>query len=146
MVRILALLLCLVFGVLPRAAYAAYTVPATAPRLVVPNYNVEIAVAAIQTAIGHGIAVLERSGNGEWTLCHFCMPSPEYPLMDSAVAQAGGVGPYIESKRAALNEVLARRFPAIGGEPTGTTLDRVNQTLATNVLRLANGVPAFGPR
>jgi hypothetical protein len=127
------------------AAYAAgYTKPAGAPSVLVPNYGVEVGVWAAQTPVGHGIGVFEKRADG-WYLCGVCA-IPEYPTMDGPVAAAGGPGPYVESKRAEINAILASRYPAIGGEPTGSAIDRVNQSLAGNVLRLIEGSPQLGPR
>jgi len=139
--RILALAL-LLFS----TAANAYTKPAGAPEIVVPSRGVTVAIWADMTAIGHGIGIFERVGTGAWTLCGQCFLA-EYPTMDGPVAAAGGPGPYVESKRAAINAILASRYPATGGPSTGSTIDRVNQALAAgSVLRLVDGSPQLGPR
>ena len=145
--KIIALVMCLVVGQAIKTANAAgYVKPAGAPTVFVPNHGVEVGVWAAQTGVGHGIGVFERSGNGDWTMCFNCLIDPEYPTLDSVVNAAGGPGPYVESKRAAINAKLAERYPAVMPEPTGTTLDKVNGALAGNVLRIVNGVPQMGPR
>lgn len=122
----------------------AYTKPQGAPEIAVPNYGVTVAVFAAQTPVGHGIGVFEyKPAQNDWYLCGQCVIA-EYPSLDGPVAAAGGPGPYVESKRAEINAILASRYPAIGGEPTGSTIDRVNASLATNVLRLVNGSPQLG--
>jgi hypothetical protein len=125
---------------------AGYTKPLSAPAIFVPNYGVEVSVFAAQTGIGHGIGVFERSGTGDWTLCFNCLIDPEYPTLDSAVNAAGGAGPYVASKLQAINAKLAERYPAVMAEPIGSTLDKVNGALATNVLRLVNGIPMLGAK
>lgn len=124
------------------AQAASYAVPSSSPRVYVPDHGVEVTVAAVQTAVGHGIGVLERSGGGEWTLCNFCLIDPEIPTMDTAVNSAGGPGPYVESKRDRINDVLSRRFPSV--MPSGSTMDRVNGALSGLALRLVNGAPQLG--
>jgi hypothetical protein len=124
---------------------ATYTPPPNAPRVVVQTMGVEVGVWAAQTAIGHGIGIFERSVNGtEWSLCFNCLIDPEYPTLDSVVNAAGGAGPYVQSKLNAINTRLSARYPSVVAEPTGTTLDKVNGALATNVLRLVGGVPTLG--
>lgn len=139
---VIALALMLASG----AAYAAdYVQPPGAPEIVVPNHGVVVSVFAVQTAIGHGIGVLEKRSTG-WYLCGQCLVAPEYPTLDSVVAAMGGPGPYVASKLADVNAVLMIRYPAVMNEPSGTTLEKVNGSLAGYALRLANGVPALGPR
>lgn len=123
----------------------AYTKPQGAPEVFVPNHGVTVAIFAAQTAIGHGIGVFEyKPAQNDWTLCGTCFLA-EYPTMDSAVDAAGGPGPYVESKRAAINAILASRYPAVSGPSTGSTIDRVNQALAAgSVLRLVDGSPQLG--
>lgn len=129
------------------AAFAAgYAKPVGVPTVFVPSHGVEVGVWAVQTPIGHGIGVFERSGNGDWNLCGQCMISPEYPTMDGPVAEVGGPGPYVASKLQAINEVLSRRYPSVTPEPTGSTMDRVNQSLSGYVIRIVNGSPALGPK
>lgn len=135
-------ILMLVFGC---SAANAYTKPQGAPEVVIPSRGVTVAIWAEMTAIGHGIGIFERVGTGAWTLCGQCFLA-EYPTMDGPVAAAGGPGPYVESKRAEINAILAARFPPVGGEPSGSTIDKVNASLGTNVLRLVNGSPQLGPR
>src|SRR3990167_7256667 len=113
------------------AAAIDYTQPPGAPQILVPNYGVTVSVFAAQTAIGHGIGIFERKPDGSWSLCGQCIISPEYPTLDNAVARVGGPGPYIESKRAGIDAVLASRYPAIGGGAPGTTLDQVNAALVS---------------
>lgn len=122
----------------------AYTKPVGAPEIAVPNHGVVVAIFAAQTPVGHGIGVFEQRGS-DWYLCGQCVIA-EYPTMDGPVAAAGGPGPYVESKRAELNAILAARYPAIGGEPTGSAIDRVNQAVGNYALRLVNGSPQLGPR
>lgn len=123
-----------------------YPKPANAPTVFVPSHGVEVGVWAAQTAVGHGIGIFERSTSGAWVLCAQCLVSPEYPTLDSAVAAAGGAGPYVAGKLADINAVLSIRYPVVAPEPTGTTLDRVNGALAGYAVRLVNGVPQVGPR
>ena len=125
---------------------ATYTKPAGVPTVMVPNHGVEVGVWAAQTALGHGIGVFERSGSGDWSLCFNCLASVEYPTLDSVVAAAGGPGPYVVSKLDAINAILAQRYPAVAPEPTGTTLDQVNQALQGMALRVVGGVPVIAPR
>lgn len=134
-------ILMLVFGC---SAANAYTKPQGAPEIAVPNHGVVVAIFAAQTPVGHGMGVFEQRGN-DWYLCGQCVIA-EYPTMDSPVAAAGGPGPYVESKRAELNAILASRYPAIGGPSTGSAIDRVNQALAGSVLRLVDGSPQLAPR
>lgn len=130
------------------AAYAAgYTKPAGVPTLVLPSHGVEVGVWAAQTPLGHGIGVFERSLNGTvWTLCNSCLPSAETSTLDGPVNAAGGPGPYILMKVELLNQVLARRYPAIGSEPLGTMLDKVNGAFGSYAIRFVNGAPQLGPR
>jgi len=125
----------------------AYTKPAGSPEIVVPNYGVTVAVFAAQTAIGHGIGVFEyKPAQNDWTLCGTCFLA-EYPTMDGPVAAAGGPGPYVESKRAAINAILASRYPASSTPSSGSTIDRVNQALSGSfALGLVNGSPQLAPR
>lgn len=123
----------------------AYTKPQGAPEVFIPNYGVTAAVFAAQTPVGHGLGVFERKPDGSWYLCGQCVLA-EYPTMDNPVVAAGGPGPYIASKLPELNAILAARYPAIGGEPSGSTMDRVNQALAGYVLGLVNGGPQLGPK
>lgn len=142
MVRSLTLALML----FSNAAYAAgYTKPAGVPEAFVPAYGVTVGVWAAQTAVGHGIGVFENNGSG-WTLCGMCMVDAQTPNLDGAVAYAGGVGPFVAGKIADVNAVLALRYPAVGNEPTGTTLDRVNGSLSGYGLRMVNGSPQLGSR
>lgn len=141
MVRFLALAL-LLFS----TAANAYTKPVGAPEIVVPNHGVTVAIFAAQTPVGHGIGVFEyKPAQNDWYLCGVCI-IPEYPTMDNPVAAAGGPGPYVASKLPELNAILASRYPAIGGEPTGSAMDRVNQAVGNYALRLVNGSPQLGPK
>lgn len=137
--------LAILFLLLALPAHAAeYPQPKGAPELFLPGHNVTISVFAVQTPIGHGIAVLERRSEG-WYLCGQCMVSPEVPTMDAAVIAAGGPESYIESKRNAINAILAKRYPAADSKRSETTLDSVNQSLAAgSTLRIVNGVPQLG--
>lgn len=129
------------------AAAADYTQPFGSPQIEVPNHGVVVSVFAVSTVIGEGIGVFEKSGTGGWRLCGSCIISPETPNMEAVVAAAGGAGPYIESKRDAINQTLAMRYPAIAPPPSGSALSLVNQALATgNTLRLVNGAPALGAK
>jgi hypothetical protein len=140
----IALALMMLF---PGAAYAAsYAPPPGAPTVFVDAHGVTVGVWAAQTGVGHGIGIFEKSGTNPWTLCGQCLIAPEYPTLDSVVAAAGGPGPYVASKLADVNAVLSIRYPAIGGAPTGTTLDKVNGSLAGYSLRLVNGVPTLGAK
>jgi len=123
----------------------AYTKPVGAPEIAVPNHGVVVAIFAAQTPVGHGIGVFEQKADGTLYLCGQCILA-EYPTMDNPVAAAGGPGPYVESKRAEINAILASRYPAIGGPSTGSAIDRVNQALAGSVLRLVDGSPQLVPR
>lgn len=134
-------ILMLVFGC---SAANAYTKPAGAPEIAVPNHGVVVAIFAAQTPVGHGIGVFEQRGN-DWYLCGQCVIA-EYPTMDGPVAAAGGPGPYVESKRAEINAILASRYPAIGGPSTGSAIDLVNASLGSYALRLVSGSPQLGPR
>lgn len=140
--------LVLAIGILfSGAAYAAqYTPPPNAPRVMVPSHGVEVGVWAVQTPVGHGIGIFERSGSGDWSLCNWCLAVVEYPTLDSVVAAAGGAGPFVVSKLDAINDILARRYPSVTPEPTGSTLDQVNGALGNYVIRIVNGVPTLGPR
>lgn len=138
MVRFLTLALLLV-----SSAANAYTKPAGAPELYLPNYGVSAVIFAAQTPVGHGIGVFEKRADGTLYLCGQCI-IPEFPTMDTAVAGSGGPGPYIESKRADINAILAARYPGIGAEPSGSTMDRVNGSLAGYVLRMVDGSPQLG--
>lgn len=143
----MARLLIALMLMFPGAAYAAgYTKPPGAPSVFVPSHGVEVGVWAAQTGVGHGIGIFERSGTGDWTLCFNCLIGVEYPTLDSVVNAAGGAGPWVAGKLADINAVLSIRFPAVMAEPTGSTLDKVNSSLAANTLRLVNGVPQIGPR
>jgi len=122
----------------------AYTKPQGSPEIAVPGHGVVVAVFAAQTPVGHGIGVFEQRG-ADWYLCGQCIIA-EYPSLDGPVAAAGGAGPYIESKRAEINAILASRYPAVGGEPSGSAIDRVNQAIQGQTLRLVNGSPQLGPR
>lgn len=136
-------ILMLVFGC---SAANAYTKPQGVPEIAVPNHGVVVAVFAAQTPVGHGIGVFEyKPAQNDWYLCGQCVIA-EYPSLDGPVAAAGGPGPYVESKRAEINAILASRYPAIGGPSTGSAIDRVNQALAGSVLRLVDGSPQLGPR
>lgn len=140
-----AIALILLLG--SNAAWAAsYTPPPNAPQVYLPNYGVTVGVWAAQTGVGHGIGIFEKSGTNPWTLCGQCIISPGYPTLDSDVAAAGGAGPYVAGKLADVNAVLSIRYPQIGAEPAGTTLDKVNGSLAGYVLRLVNGSPQIGPK
>lgn len=123
----------------------AYTKPVGAPEIAVPNYGVSVTIFAAQTPVGHGIGVFERKADGSLYLCGQCI-IPEYPTMDGPVAAAGGPGPYVASKLAEINAIMASRYPAIGGEPTGSAMDRVNQAVGNYALRLVNGSPQLGPK
>jgi hypothetical protein len=130
------------------AAHSAdYSKPVGAPELTFIHNGVEVtaSVFAVNTPVGEGIGIFEKR-SGAWYLCGSCLVSPETPSMDSEVAAAGGAGPYIESKRADINAVLQIRYPAVMPPPSGSGMSLVNQSLATNVLRLVNGVPQVGPR
>lgn len=128
------------------AAYAAdYAKPPNAPEIFVDAHGVTVGVWAVQTGVGHGIGVFEKSGTGPWTLCGQCLVDPAYPTLDAAVANAGGPGPYVASKLDRINAVLAQRYPSVVSEPT-TTIEKVNGVLANHVLRLVNGSPQIGPR
>ena len=123
------------------AAYAAdYTKPVGAPEIEVPNHGVVVSVFAVSSVVGEGIGVFEKRTTG-WYLCGSCLISPEIPNMESEVKLAGGPGPYIEAKRADINATLQIRYPAVMPPPSGSALSLVNQSLASNVLRLVNGVP-----
>lgn len=125
---------------------AAYSKPAGAPTIVVPDHGVEVGVWAASTAVGHGVGVFERSLNGtDWNLCGTCLVDTGYPTLDAKVDAAGGAGPYVAGKMAAINQLLASRYPSVAPEPT-TTLERVNQAIGSYALRLINGSPALGPR
>lgn len=128
------------------AAHAAsYTKPAGAPEVFVPSYGVTVGVWAAQTAVGHGIGVFEKSGSGDWTLCFNCLASVEYPNLDAVVSAAGGAGPYVAGQIAAVNAILASRYPSVVAEPT-TTLDKVNASIGFYALRLVNGSPVLGAK
>lgn len=128
------------------AAYAAdYTQPFGSPQIEVPNHGVVVSVFAVSTVIGEGIGVFEKRSTG-WYLCGQCLISPETPNMESEVKLAGGPGPYIEAKREAINATLAMRYPSVMPPPSGSALSLVNQSLASNVLRLVNGVPQIGAK
>lgn len=142
--RSLILVLALIVSSVANAA--TYTKPAGVPTVMVPSHGVEVGVWAVQTAIGHGIGVFEQSGSGDWSLCFNCLASVEYPTLDSVVAAAGGPGPYVVSKLDAINAILAQRYPAVAPEPTGTTLDKVNQALQGMALRVVGGVPQIGAK
>lgn len=89
--------------------------------------------------------MFEKSANGDWTLCFNCLASVEYPNLDAVVAAAGGAGPYVAGQIAAVNAILASRYPSVAPEPT-TTLDKVNQAVGTYTLRLVNGSPQIGAK
>lgn len=123
---------------------AGYTKPAGAPEVYVPDHGVSVGVWAVQTAIGHGIGVFEKSGN-DWVLCGICLVDASIPNLDANVSAAGGAGSYVVGKLPAINAVMAQRYPAVGGGPV-STLDAVNQALQGMGLRLVNGSPVLGPR
>ncbi|MGE4063511.1 MAG: hypothetical protein AB7E79_09100 [Rhodospirillaceae bacterium] len=128
------------------ALAAEYLQPKGAPELFVPIHNVTISVFAVQTPVGHGIGIFEKRGD-EWYLCGQCLVSPEVPTMDAAVKAAGGPEAYVVSKRAAINAVLATRYPAKGVKRSDATIADVNEALVEDsVLKLVDGVPQLGPR
>lgn len=139
MVRLLIALMLLASPV----AAADYTKPVGAPEIEVPNHGVVVAVFAVNTPVGEGIGVFEKRATG-WYLCQYCIVSPETPNMEAEVKANGGPGPYIEAKRPFINDVLTRRYPAVMPPSSGSALDEVNRSLATNVLRLVGGVPQLG--
>lgn len=126
------------------ASAADYTKPVGAPEIFVENHGVTVAVFAVNTPVGEGIGIFEKRATGFY-LCGSCLVSPETPSMEAEVAAAGGPGPYIEAKRADINAVLMIRYPAVMPPPNGSALSMVNQSLATNFLRLVDGAPQLGP-
>lgn len=136
------LLLALVLLSSPAVA-VDYTQPPGAPQIVVPNYGVTVSVFAVATAVGQGLGVFEQRGTG-WYLCGTCLVNAQYPTLDAAVSAAGGAGPYIEAQRAAINAVLASRYPAVAPPPT-TALGAVNQALGAYRLSIVNDAPVLGP-
>ena len=123
----------------------AYTKPAGVPEIVIPSRGVTVAIWADQTAVGHGIGIFELRA-GTWYLCGTCLIDVEYPTMDNAVNAAGGALPYVASKVPAINAKLAALYPASSAPSTGSAIERVNQALSANVLRLVDGSPQLGPR
>lgn len=127
------------------AEAADYTKPAGAPEVWVESHGVLVSVFAVNTAIGEGIGVFEKRSTG-WTLCNFCIVSPETPNMEAEVKANGGPGPYIEAKRPFINDVLTRRYPQVMPPSSGSALDEVNRVLNSYAVRLVNGVPQLAPR
>lgn len=123
---------------------AGYTKPSGTPEVYVPDHGVSVGVWAVQTAIGHGIGVFEKSGS-DWVLCGICLVDASIPNLDANVSAAGGAGPYVVSRLPQINALLAQRFPAVGGGPV-STLDAVNQALQGMGLRLVNGSPVLGAK
>lgn len=125
---------------------AEYQPPKGAPELFIPGHNVTISVFAAQTPIGHGIGIFERRG-GAWFLCGQCLISPETPTMENAVKAAGGPKAYVAAQLAAINAVLAKRYPPNGATRAGGTLNDVNEALIEgHVLQMVDGIPQLGSR
>jgi len=128
------------------AAAAEYVQPKGAPEIFVPVHNVTVSVFAVQTPVGQGIGIFEKR-DGMWFLCGQCLVAPEVPSMDTAVKSAGGPEKYVASRRAAINAVLATRYPASGIKRSDAVVEGVNDALAAGFsLRLVDGVPQLGSR
>lgn len=127
-------------ALLATPAYAVdYVQPQGAPQLTLPS-GLTISVFAVQTPVGHGIGIFERDSAGKWQLCGTCLPVLEYPTMDPAIAAAGGPAAYVASRLPAINDALARRYPATAPQ---TGIGGVNQALSSNALVMVNGVPTL---
>lgn len=131
------------FGCTP-ARGAEYLKPDGVPTIFLPDYNKTIAVFAVTSPVGSGLAVLERQASGNYSYCGICM----YFVTDLAVqiAYKGGPGPYIEGVLGEVNQILLFQYPPKTGPTPGTTpVEQLNYTLYQGyTLRMVNGQVVLG--
>lgn len=126
----------------------AYTKPPGVPTLLVENYGVTIGVWADYTAIGQGVGVFELQPNGTWTVCSNCIAQAHPSRIEDDIAYFGGLQGYISTVVPKVNTILARRFPAIGGEtpPTINAIYQVNQLISNYRIENNGSAPVMVPK
>lgn len=140
------LLIACLFGAAPvQAQSAAYTKPAGAPTLLVPNYNVTTSVWVTVSLVGSFIAIFELQPDGRWFLVDSDFQYAEQNF-DAAVASNGGPSGWLQNIGIPhINPILSHRYPPIGGPPSGNAVDQVNNALGVAyVIKTVNGITALG--
>lgn len=141
--RIILFLLALLFAA-PVAA-ASYAKPAGVPEIYLADWNKTIAVFAVTSPVGAGLAVFERQADGTYMYCGICIRFDTE--LASQIAFKGGARGYIEAMAPDINDILAFQYPVRSAAgPAKTPVDQLNAELAGFVLRVVNGVPVFAPR
>lgn len=133
-------------SLIPQSASAAdYSKPATALEFHVEAYNLDIAIWAAMTPVGHVVGVFEKLPTGLYRLCNTCYTNPAYPDFSSAVNSAGNVPTYIQNViLPQVNLILANKYPPLGGGPGSSIFDQVSYALS-NLYKITNqnGTPVL---
>ena len=129
------------------AQAASYAKPSGVPEIFLPEYQKTIAVFAITSPAGSGLAVLERQPDGNYIACGICTRF----VVDLAgeIAFKGGARQYIEAMVPDLNDILVYNYPMkTAPVPGSTPVGQLNYSLFADgfTLRMVNGVPQIGPR
>ena len=130
------------------AAHAAsYAKPAGVPEIFLPEYQKTIAVFAITSPAGSGLAVLERQPDGNYVACGICTRF----VVDLAgeIAFKGGARQYIEAMVPDVNDIMVYNYPMkTAPVPGATPVGQLNYSLFADgfTLRMVNGVPVLGSK